>query len=182
VNWDFGRWRVGCVCTLWVRDGLGGNGGRPRRGRRCRFKWRRALWFWEIAGHHNPLQLPGDWSALRHAGYAVGSRPEGDRRRDGPGRSCRRGPAPEGRRPGGTDWAAGRGVAEGGLVASAGPGDRAGVDGGRDRAGRHEHERYRGAGAPGPRAGGRAERPDGAAGPGPGRQAGHAGPDRPGPR
>jgi hypothetical protein len=33
-----------------------------------------------------------------------------------------------------------------------------------DRAGRHEHERYRGAAAPGPGAGGRTERPDGAAG------------------
>ena len=39
-----------------------------------------------------------------------------------------------------------------------------------DRAGRHQHERHRRAGAPGAGARGRAERPDGAADPGPGRR------------
>ena len=89
-----------------------------------------------------------------------------------------RGPAPQGRRPGGTDRAAQRGAAEEGHVARLRPGHRAGLAGGRDRARGHQHERHRAAGAPGPRARGRAERADGAAGPGPGRDAGHAGPDR----
>src|SRR5262249_34232850 len=45
------------------------------------------------------------------------------------------------------------------------PGDCPGVDGGGGRARGGQHERYRGAGAPGPGARGRAERADGAPGP-----------------
>jgi hypothetical protein len=75
-----------------------------------------------------PMQLPGDWSALRHAGHAVGPCPEGDRRRGRPGRPRGRGPAPQGHRPGRTHRRRERGTAEGGRIAAAGPGDRASAD------------------------------------------------------
>jgi hypothetical protein len=68
----------------------------------------------------------------------------------GPDRPRRCGAAAEGRRPGGTDRRPGCGAAEGEDAGRPGPGDRAGPDGGRDHAGSHQHERHRGAGAPGP--------------------------------
>ena len=42
----------GCACTLWVRGELGRNGGARGAAVVAGSKWRRAPWFWEIAGQY----------------------------------------------------------------------------------------------------------------------------------
>src|SRR5260370_23128070 len=99
VSWVFAPWWLWRAATLWVRGDPGGRpggAGRPRSGRHSGFQWRRAPCPGRLRVT-TTLQLPGNWSALRHEGYVVGPCPEGRWRRGGPGRARRRGPAPQGR-------------------------------------------------------------------------------------
>ena len=126
-----------------------------------------------------PCHFPGR-SALRHAGYAVGSRADGNRRGPGPGRARWGGAAAQAGRPGRADRRPGGSAGAEGEVPPGGPRCSAGVHGGGDRAGRHQHDRYHRAGPSRPGPGYRAERHDGAADAGAGRS-GHPGQGRPGP-
>src|SRR2546421_4264411 len=87
-------------------------------------------WFPGAEGEERPgsgrlrVTTPCDhqiWSALRHAGYAVGPRADGDHQRGGAGRACRRGdPAGDGG-PVGADCGAEGRAGQGRTVPGGGP-------------------------------------------------------------
>src|SRR6266487_260941 len=110
-----------------------------------------------------PLQSAETGALLNGEGYALGPELVRGCGRRWADRSCRGGAAAQAGRSVRPDAGARRGAGPEGEVPADRPGDSAGLDGGGDRAGGEEHERYRRAGAPGTGAGGRAERYHGAA-------------------
>src|SRR6267154_5759578 len=168
-------------CTCWVRRVQGSEmpraaaaAGRDRRS--AGSEERPVLGDYAVT---TPLQSAETGALLNGEGYALGPelvRGSGRRRA---GRSCRGGAAAQAGRSVRPDVSARRGAGPEGEVPADRSRDGAGLDGGGDRAGSDQHERYRRAGAPGTSLGGRAERYHGAADAGAGRCP-DPGQDRPG--